>query len=68
MQTSQTQQSAPRSAIAEAAYYQWLQAGKPSGRDQEFWFTAEKRVQQAGQGANASRGGSQGKNLRANRA
>lgn len=27
--------------IATEAYYHWLNAGQPTGRDQEFWLTAE---------------------------
>jgi hypothetical protein len=33
-----------RAAIAEAAYYKWLAAGQPQGRDLEFWVTAEHEV------------------------
>jgi hypothetical protein len=31
--------------IALEAYYLWLKAGRPAGRDQEFWFDAEKTLQ-----------------------
>ena len=27
--------------VSVAAYHRWLAAGKPSGRDQEFWLKAE---------------------------
>jgi hypothetical protein len=62
MQATSAQQNAAAShdAIAQAAYYQWLKAGKPNGRDQEFWLTAEKSLQPT-RSANASRAGSQAK-------
>jgi hypothetical protein len=28
--------------IAHAAYYLWEAAGRPAGRDQDFWFTARE--------------------------
>lgn len=31
-------------AIATAAYYHWVNAGKPAGRDQEFWLQAETEL------------------------
>lgn len=45
MQTTNTTH-APTSTdvIAAEAFYQWLQAGKPDGRDQEFWLKAEARL------------------------
>jgi hypothetical protein len=30
--------------ISECAYYKWLKAGKPKGRDWEFWLTAEQEL------------------------
>jgi hypothetical protein len=33
-----------RAAIAESAYYKWLDAGRPQGRDVEFWVAAEREV------------------------
>lgn len=30
--------------IREAAYYNWLNAGQPTGRDQEFWNEAERQI------------------------
>jgi hypothetical protein len=30
--------------IAAIAFILWEQAGRPAGRDQEFWFFAEQRV------------------------
>ena len=30
--------------VAEAAYYHWLKAGQPSGRDHEFWLQAEGQL------------------------
>jgi hypothetical protein len=36
--------SMQRAAIEEAAYYKWLVAGQPRGRDLEFWVTAEREV------------------------
>ena len=35
-------------AIARAAYLEWINAGKPSGRDQEFWFKGEAIVENGG--------------------
>jgi hypothetical protein len=35
--------------IATAAYYQWVNAGCPAGRDQEFWLKAETELKQNGQ-------------------
>lgn len=34
----------PSDTIATEAYYQWLKAGKPPGRDQEFWLKAEAEM------------------------
>lgn len=34
-------------AIALAAYLDWVNAGKPFGRDQEFWLRAEAKVRNA---------------------
>jgi len=31
-------------AIALAAYLDWVSAGQPQGRDQEFWISAEARL------------------------
>lgn len=31
-------------AIQHAAYFLWEEAGRPAGRDQEFWFTARERL------------------------
>lgn len=42
--TNSTQSGTSAAAIATEAYYQWLQAGKPAGRDQEFWLRAEARL------------------------
>ncbi|MGC3958742.1 MAG: DUF2934 domain-containing protein [Verrucomicrobiota bacterium] len=36
-------------AIAECAYQLWEKAGHPAGRDQEFWYAAERQLR-----ANAS--------------
>jgi hypothetical protein len=33
-----------REAIAERAYLHWEQAGKPFGRDEEFWLRAETEL------------------------
>ncbi len=30
--------------IQHAAYFLWEAAGRPEGRDQEFWFTAKERL------------------------
>ena len=37
-------QSTPRDVVAVAAYYHWLKAGQPYGRDQEFWLSAEAQL------------------------
>ena len=31
-------------AILKRAYELWEQAGKPPGRDEEFWLTAEREL------------------------
>ena len=31
-------------AIRDRAYGLWEQAGRPVGRDEEFWFTAEREL------------------------
>jgi len=28
--------------VAVAAYYKWIEAGQPEGRQDEFWFAAER--------------------------
>jgi hypothetical protein len=33
-----------RAVIAKAAYFKWLAAGQPQGRDLEFWVAAEQEV------------------------
>lgn len=30
------------------AYYQWIDAGKPEGKEMEHWLKAEKAVAEAG--------------------
>jgi len=30
--------------IQRAAYFLWEEAGRPEGRDQEFWFAARERL------------------------
>jgi hypothetical protein len=30
--------------IQHAAYFLWEEAGRPEGRDQEFWFAARERL------------------------
>lgn len=30
--------------IPEAAYFNWINAGQPSGRDEEFWYEAERQI------------------------
>jgi len=49
MQTTGATKSPPTTndAIALAAYLDWVNAGKPFGRDQEFWLRAETRVRNA---------------------
>ena len=38
------QESPSREAIAERAYLLWERAGRPAGRDQEFWLRAEAEL------------------------
>jgi len=38
------QTAAPTDAVAVAAYLDWISAGKPAGRDNEFWIRAEERL------------------------
>ena|SRR2546421_9716084 len=37
--------NADRGQIASTAYTLWEQAGRPAGRDMEFWLEAERRIQ-----------------------
>jgi len=37
--------AAPNDPVAVAAYLDWIAAGKPTGRDDEFWLKAEERLQ-----------------------
>ena len=39
--------TADTTAIAEAAFYLWLEEGQPHGRDQEFWLRAEQTLNAA---------------------
>ena len=39
-----TTQIADTETIARAAYLEWIRAGKPTGRDLEFWLKAEEKV------------------------
>jgi hypothetical protein len=42
------QKAAPsHTAIAEKAYEIWVSMGQVLGRDQEYWFEAERQLQQA---------------------
>ena len=36
--------SSRRSQISARAYHPWEQAGRPSGRDLEFWVQAEREI------------------------
>jgi hypothetical protein len=36
--------ASPTDAVALAAYLDWVAAGKPSGRADEFWLKAEARL------------------------
>lgn len=36
------------SAIQHTAYLLWEEAGRPEGRDQEFWFAARERLRHRG--------------------
>jgi hypothetical protein len=49
MQTPNTQPTSTNDAVATAAYYQWLKAGQPTGRDQEFWLKAEAELRKHSQ-------------------
>jgi hypothetical protein len=37
----------PTSHVADRAYYLWEQAGRPHGRDLEFWILAEADIRAA---------------------
>ena len=39
----------PLEDIQKCAYYLWLQAGRPTGRDVEFWDSARERLRHAAQ-------------------
>lgn len=52
MQTSNANNAS--NDIATAAYYQWVNAGCPTGRDQEFWLKAERELKQNGQAVPAA--------------
>jgi hypothetical protein len=41
------QTASPTDPIAVAAFKDWLQAGRPAGRDEEFWRRAEARIHAA---------------------
>jgi hypothetical protein len=41
-------------AIAECAYHLWEQGGRPDGRDQEFWYKAERQLRAAASASPAS--------------
>lgn len=34
----------PEEDIRKCAYYLWLEAGRPAGRDLEFWHAARERL------------------------
>lgn len=34
--------------IKSRAYQLWLDAGQPDGRDEEFWYSAERELSEAG--------------------
>jgi hypothetical protein len=42
-----TSSSPTPGAIASRAYQLWEQAGHPGGRDQEFWYEAERQLRSA---------------------
>lgn len=39
----------PLEHIQKCAYYLWLEAGRPAGRDLEFWDSARERLRHAAQ-------------------
>ena len=39
----------PLEEIQKCAYYLWLEAGRPPGRDLEFWDSARARLRHAAQ-------------------
>jgi hypothetical protein len=41
-------ESSQEDAIRSRARELWKQHGRPTGRDQEFWFQAEREIQEAG--------------------
>ena len=57
MQTTTSNHPAPNpDKIAGLAYGLWEQAGRPDGRDQEFWFKAKQRLARAAKPQAASPG------------
>ena len=46
----------PLEDIQKCAYYLWLEAGRPAGRDLEFWDTARERLRHAAQVAQPAAG------------
>ncbi len=35
--------------VRERAYQLWLEAGEPEGREQEFWYQAERELAEGGE-------------------
>lgn len=46
-------QITPNNQVAARAYYLWQQAGRPHGRDLEFWTLAEADIRAASKPNNA---------------
>ena len=46
----------PNNEIASRAYLLWEQAGRPDGRDLEFWVQAEAEIHALGEAYNTSLG------------
>lgn len=43
-------QTMDQEKIRDRAYQLWDRAGQPEGRDQEFWFDAERELAEEGDG------------------
>jgi hypothetical protein len=46
----------PHDAVAVAAYFQWIKADQPAGRDEEFWLRAEEQLRKTMAPQSAAKG------------
>ncbi|HLH57458.1 MAG TPA: DUF2934 domain-containing protein [Verrucomicrobiae bacterium] len=47
--TTETKVNADESTVSLVAYQLWEQAGRPTGRDLEFWLAAETKLREQAQ-------------------